>query len=66
MVSSDAQGERRRRTVAWYEMPGVCCELCGRPLGRSIWVAPVGGRERVFCGADCELLARTRTAAGDG
>lgn len=64
MANERPSGEWRRRRLAWYEMPTVHCQVCGRPLPGRVWVATGDGAERVFCGPDCELLWRARTAAG--
>jgi hypothetical protein len=36
---------------------------CGRPLPGRVWAVSENGAERFFCGADCELLFRARSAA---
>jgi hypothetical protein len=62
MTSDEASGEWRRRTFAWYEMPDAHCELCGRPLGRRVWIAAAVAGELTFCEPACELLWRGRHA----
>ena len=37
MAGERPNGEWRRRTLAWYEMPTDHCELCGRPLPGRVW-----------------------------
>ena len=63
MAGERPNGEWRRRTLAWYEMPTDHCELCGRPLPGRVWAVSGGGAEHLFCGPDCELLARARAGA---
>jgi ribosome-binding protein aMBF1 (putative translation factor) len=63
MAAERPSGEWRRRALAWYEMPTVHCELCGRPLTGRVWAVTGEGGERLYCGSDCELLARARGGA---
>ena len=40
----------------WYEQTMTYCELCGVLIPSRQWVVRLGGRVRVFCGADCARL----------
>jgi hypothetical protein len=65
MADERPTGEWRRRPLAWYEMPTSHCELCGRPLTSRVYAVRDGDRERLFCGPDCESMARSAPARGE-
>jgi len=66
-------GAWRSLSPDWSRQEFVTCRLCGRPLFRRVWSAPVAGEAAVFCDPDCEALLHeywlprnTATATGEG
>ena len=51
-------GTWREITLQVLETVVTPCDCCGQVVAKRLWVVEIDGRERRFCGPECEALYR--------
>ncbi len=49
-------GEWKHNEISYLKANRAACALCGHPLARRYWAAPVDGVELMFCSPEHERL----------